>query len=84
MGTSLYDNQTDPFQKRNLVAVKEHDPLRSRLDRRLDAMLKKAGDEFLPGARYVERAHAAHYREVTAPIGFIKSPWGDWQATLKP
>ena len=49
----------------------------------LDGKLKAAGDEFLPGARYVERAHAAHYREVTGPIGNLKSPWGDWEATLR-
>lgn len=77
----LYDNQTDPYQKQNLVG-KQPD-LQSRLDRRLDAMLKAAGDEFLPSARYVERANAAHYREVNAPVGQTKSPWGDWASTWR-
>ncbi len=79
----LYDNRTDPYQKRNLVNLKEHDALRSRLDRRLDAMLKKAGDEFLPGARYIERANATHYQEVNGPVGQSKSPWGDWTSTWR-
>jgi arylsulfatase A-like enzyme len=77
----LYDNQSDPYQMKNLVnALPE---LRSRLDRKLDELLKKAGDEFLPGARYVERAGASHYREVNAPVGHAKSPWGDWEATWR-
>ncbi len=79
----LYDNVTDPYQKHNLVKVKEQDALRSRLDRRLDAMLKKAGDEFLPGASYIERAGATHYREVSSTPGQSKSPWGDWESTMR-
>lgn len=76
----LYDNQRDPYQKHNLV--QEDAALRSRLDRRLDALLKKAGDEFLPGASYAERARATHYREVITPVGKSASPWGDWRSTL--
>ena len=79
----LYDNKTDPFQKRNLVGQSAQRGLQARLERRLDAMLKRVGDEFLPGARYVERAKAGHYREVSAPIGETKSPWGDWASTLR-
>ncbi|MBY0504536.1 MAG: sulfatase [Bryobacteraceae bacterium] len=76
----LYDNERDPWQKRNLV---ERDPaLRSRMDRKLDALLKQAGDEFLPGASYVERAQATHYREVIAPVGHTESPWRDWRSTM--
>ena len=75
----LYDNHADPYQMRNLVD--SHPALRSRLDHRLDQLLKQAGDEFLPGARYVERAGAAHYREVTAPVGHVESPWRDWRST---
>ena len=77
----LYDNQTDPYQKRNLVGKER--ALEARLERKLDGMLKKAGDEFLPGDRYIERAHAAHYREVVAPVGRVKSPWGDWESTWR-
>lgn len=77
----LYDNRTDPYQKQNLVG--KNNALQSRLERRLDAMLKAAVDEFLPGARYIERAQATHYREVNAPVGNARSPWGDWAATWK-
>lgn len=77
----LYDRQRDPWQKQNLVGRER--ALEARLERRLEAMLKRVGDEFLPGARYVERAGAGHYREVTAPVGAAKSPWGDWAATLR-
>ena len=72
----LYANRTDPFQKRNLVGQAGQRDLQARLERRLAAMLKRVEDEFLPGARYVERAKAAHYLEVTAAIGETKSPWG--------
>lgn len=77
----LYDNEADPYQMKNLVNAQPE--LRGRLDRKLDELLKKAGDEFLPGARYVERAGASHYREVNAQVGAAKSPWGDWSATWK-
>ena len=77
----LYDNQKDPYQKHNLVGKER--ALQARLERKLEGLLKKAGDEFLPGARYVERAHAAHYTEVTAPVGQVKSPWGDWESTWR-
>lgn len=76
----LYDNQTDPLQKQNLIG--KVPALESRLNRRLDALLRAANDEFLPGERYVERANAMHYREVNAEIGFTRSPWNDWQSTL--
>lgn len=77
----LYDNHTDPYQMKNLV--NSQPALRSRLDRRLDDLLKRAGDEFLPGARYLERAGASHYREANADVGRATSPWGDWEATWR-
>jgi len=55
--------------------VGKDNALQSRLERKLDAMLKAAGNEFLPGARYIERAQATHYREVNAPVGNARSPW---------
>ncbi len=51
----LFDNQTDPFQLRNLV----HDPvftsLQADLDRKLGDVLRQRGDEFLPGETYMQR-----------------------------
>jgi arylsulfatase A-like enzyme len=56
----LYDNQKDPYQMRNLIG--KDNRLQSRMERRLEGLLKAAGDEFLPVARYIERAQALHYR----------------------
>ena len=79
----LYDNKADPYQMHNLVNQPTHRDLQSRMERMLDRKLKSAGDEFLPGARYIERAKATHYREVNAQVGSAKSPWGDWESTWK-
>jgi arylsulfatase A-like enzyme len=77
----LYDNRVDPYQKQNLIGNSRYRDLQARLERQLDQRLRAAGDEFLPGARYVERAQAQHYREVNAEVGSAKSPWGDWAST---
>ena len=79
----LYDNEADPYQKQNLVGKEHYRDLESRLERMLDRKLKSAGDEFLPGARYIERANAQHYREVNAEVTRVKSPWGDWESTWR-
>ena len=80
----LYDNQADPFQMHNLVGKPEAKALQSRLDRALDAELKRRKDEFLPAAIYLSRAGLSHYREANVPVGSHPSPWGDWDSTLKP
>ncbi len=80
----LYDNQSDPFQMRNLIGKPEARQLQSRLDRELDAELKRRHDDFLPAAEYIRRAGVGHYREVNTPIGRHPSPWGDWDSTLQP
>lgn len=79
----LYDNERDPFQKHNLIADPAASALRAGLEGQLASMLKEAGDEFLPAAEYVRRAHLEHYRELNVPIGATRSPWGDWESTLK-
>jgi arylsulfatase A-like enzyme len=78
----LYDNDADPFQMRNLIDKPGSKSLRARLDRELDAELKRRKDDFLPAAEYARRAGVAHYREVNTRIGRHVSPWGDWQSTL--
>ena len=80
----LYDNQADPFQMHNLIGKPEAQALQSRLDRALDAELKRRKDEFLPAATYLSRAGLSHYREANVPVGSHPSPWGDWDSTLKP
>ena len=79
----LYDNRSDPFQKRNLIGVSEARGLQFSLNRRLDAELRKRRDDFLPAHDYLEKAHLTHYREVNVPIGSARSPWGDWKSTLE-
>ena len=80
----LDDNHRDPFQKPNLANMREARTLQSELDRQLTDKLKDVHDEFLPAAEYVRRASVGHYREVNVPIGTTRSPWGDWESTLKP
>lgn len=77
----LYDNKVDPYQKQNLIHKSKYRSLQYRMDQLLEKKLKAAGDDFLPGARYAERAHATHYREVNAEVGQFESPWGDWRST---
>jgi arylsulfatase A-like enzyme len=80
----LYDNQADPFQMHNLIGKPEAKALQSRLDRALDAELKRRKDDFLPAATYLSRAGLSQYREANVPVGSHPSPWGDWDSTLKP
>ena len=80
----LYDNRSDPYQMHNLIGKPEARQLQARLDRELDAELKKRKDEFLPAAEYVRRAGLGHYREVNVKVGHHASPWGDWEPTLQP
>jgi arylsulfatase A-like enzyme len=80
----LYDNQTDPYQMHNLIGKPEAKQLHSRLDRDLDAELKRRKDDFLPAAEYLRRAGLGHYKEANVKIGRHPSPWGDWDSTLQP
>jgi arylsulfatase A-like enzyme len=79
----LYDNETDPYQMHNLCGKPEHKTLQQRLDRMLDIRLREVHDEFLPAAEYVKRGGFGHYREVNTKVGHVRSPWGDWESTLK-
>jgi arylsulfatase A-like enzyme len=74
----LYDNQTDPFQKQNLIGKPGSKQLQAKLETSLRAHLKQRKDEFLPAAEYVARAGVGHYVEVNVPLGNHPSPWGDW------
>jgi arylsulfatase A-like enzyme len=49
----LYDNQADPYQLRNLCDRPEDAALQANLEATLQRKLKHAGDEFLPGERYL-------------------------------
>jgi arylsulfatase A-like enzyme len=79
----LYDNRRDPYQMRNLCGTAGAKALQARLNRALDERLRAVKDDFLPAAEYVRRAGMGHYREVTMAAGHTRSPWGDWESTLK-
>jgi arylsulfatase A-like enzyme len=79
----LYNNQTDPYQMRNLCGKREHKDLQTKLDHILDLRLRDVNDSFLPAAEYVRQANLGHYREVNVTVGQTRSPWGDWESTLK-
>ena len=49
----LYDNQADPHQMRNLADDPSAADLRKDLDTKLQAALKRVGDEFKPKAHYL-------------------------------
>lgn len=80
----LYDNLEDPFQKRNLINLPQVATVQAALERELQSWLLRLSDEFLPGDEYLKRDHLTHYFETATPVGFEKSPWGDWQSTMSP
>ncbi len=51
----LYDNAADPYQLHNLAGSPDSADLLATLETRLQQRLRETGDEFLPGAAYVER-----------------------------
>jgi arylsulfatase A-like enzyme len=51
----LYDDEADPYQEKNLVGMPEAADIQAKLDGQLNERLKAAGDEFLPGEKYVEK-----------------------------
>jgi arylsulfatase A-like enzyme len=79
----LYDNEADPYQMRNLCGSGEAAKLQAALDRTLNDELARVGDAFRPAAEYVRQAGLGHYDELNTPIGHIRSPWGDWESTLR-
>ncbi|GAA0879016.1 sulfatase [Algoriphagus jejuensis] len=49
----LYDNQTDPFQQKNLVGIPEYKGLQDKMEKVLQARLKQTNDKFLPADDYM-------------------------------
>ena len=73
----LFDNQADPFQQHNLTDEPEHAALRQKLDARLDAALKQAGDTFRPRQYYLDKwgyAVGPHDSISYAPDAKVFSP----------
>jgi hypothetical protein len=79
----LYDNERDPYQMHNLCGQSGARDLLASLNRDLDSWLETLNDQFLPARNYLERDGLSHYLETKFPIGSVRSPWGDWQSTLR-
>ena len=79
----LYDNNIDPYQMNNLCGQPEMKAIQADLDAELGRWLRKLNDEFLPAKEYLQRDGLAHYLEPKAPVGYMRSPWGDWASTLQ-
>jgi len=72
----LYDNQTDPYQKNNLIEDPDAVELQARMEHRLQQMLLDRKDAFLPSNTYLERAGLTHYRETQCqPLQIWRDPW---------
>lgn len=61
---ALFDNQSDPYQMKNLVDDSSREGLREELDGRLQAELKKIGDDFRARQFYIDK-----WGYVVAPHG---------------
>jgi arylsulfatase A-like enzyme len=72
----LFDNESDPYQKRNLVDSSEHGEIRDELDAELQRRLDAMGDEFRDSEFYLERDGLTHYLEATDEAGKVwQDPW---------
>ena len=73
----LFDDQADPFQMHNLVAEPAHAALKQELDAKLQAELKKIGDDFQPRKFYLDKwgyKIAPHGSISYAPGAQVQSP----------
>ncbi len=78
----LYDNEVDPFQMDNLVNRASHATLQGQLDSRLNALLDKTRDTFLPGPELIARSgyvvisanDTVGYNAPFNPANITKSP----------
>ncbi len=50
----LYDNESDPYQMKNLAGVAAHADLQKELESKLQAKLTGTGDQFLPKEQYLK------------------------------
>lgn len=80
----LYDNTTDPYQMRNLVADPDSSARVAELDAELTGWLERLGDAFGSAKDDLERDGWAHYAEQQVEIGRTVSPWGDWESPMEP
>jgi arylsulfatase A-like enzyme len=77
----LYDNHHDPYQIYNLCGQQRAQEIQATLEAELSLWLEKLGDRFLPASDYLRRDNLTHYLETQFPVGFARSPWGDWESS---
>lgn len=53
--TLLFDDEHDPYQMKNLAGQSGSESLQKKMEARLQAMLKRAGDEFRPRKYYLDK-----------------------------
>jgi arylsulfatase A-like enzyme len=51
----FFDNQEDPFQLNNLVNDKKHQQIQHDLDLKINQLLIRSNDQFLPGPEYIKK-----------------------------
>lgn len=51
----LYDNENDPYQQNNLIHNKEYAEIEKELHVKMQKLLDKTNDEFLPGMDYIQK-----------------------------
>jgi arylsulfatase A-like enzyme len=51
----LYDNQIDKYQMNNLVNHKEYSGIQTELEKKLNELLNRTKDKFLPGTEYIKK-----------------------------
>jgi arylsulfatase A-like enzyme len=51
----LFDNKEDPYQMNNLVDDKKYESVKDELHRKMQELLDKTNDDFLPGMEYIRK-----------------------------
>ncbi len=81
----FYDNQTDPFQMRNLAGDPTVAGVRADLERRLWQRLDRLGDGFANPDDLLRQRGLAHYHETQAPVvRRWNDPWAPGASPLAP
>lgn len=80
--SKLFDNLKDPYQMNNLIDKIEFAGLQQELDKKLNAELEKAGDEFKPRDYYLQKwnvvldttRNCINYWDFNEGIGVMQTP----------
>jgi arylsulfatase A-like enzyme len=70
----MYDNQTDPYQMKNLIDIDEHAALQKKLEAMLQSKLQQRRDKFHPKQHYLEEWGYTVDERGNIPYFFGKKP----------